>query len=170
MAFILEDGTGVIGANAYLSATAMRAYWTDVGTTFTQTDAQLEVAIIKATRYVETRNQGRWKGEREFPDTPQGLSWPRLYVLKLDAAHCEDYYTGVPAPLQSAVAEYAQRALSTTLLPDPTQDPFVTREKTKAGPIEEEVQRLPGFQLFPPIPAADILLRPLIFWGSYTIR
>jgi hypothetical protein len=170
MAFILEDGTGVIGANAYLSAAAMRAYWADVGTTFTQTDGQFEVAIVKATRYVETRYQGRWKGIKEFPDTPQGLSWPRLYVLKLDAAHCEDYYTGVPQPLQYAVAEYAQRALTTTLLPDPSQDPFVTRSKEKVGPLETEVERLPGFQLFTPIPTADILLRPLICSGSYTYR
>jgi hypothetical protein len=170
MAFILEDGTGVIGANAYISAAAMRSYWSDVGVTFTQTDPELEISIVKATRYVETRYQGRWKGQMEFPETPQGLSWPRLYVLKVDAATCEDYYEGVPPPLQTAIAEYAQRALTTTLLPDPTQDPFVTKERTKAGPIEEEVQRLPGFQVFTPLPMADMALRPLIFTGSYTIR
>lgn len=166
MAFIIEDGTGVAGANAYLSATQMRAYFTDVGVTFSQTDGQLEVAIVKSTRYVETRYQGRWKGQREFPDV-QALSWPRLYAPQVDVCA---YYEGVPAPLRDAVAEYARQALTTELLPVPTQDPFITMSKEKVGPLETEVQRLPGFQQFQPIPAADLLIRPLIFWGSYTIR
>jgi hypothetical protein len=170
MAFILEDGTGVVAANAYISATEMRAYWSDVGVTFTQTDSELQVAIIKATRYVELRNQTRWKGEREFPETPQGLSWPRLYVPVSDSPVCEDYYEGVPTPLKNAIAEYAQRAVSGTLLPDPTQDPFVTQSKVKAGPIETETRRLPGFQTFAPIPSAELWLKPLVYAGNYTMR
>lgn len=167
MAFVVEDGTGLINSNAYTSVAFMRAYFADVGTTFAQADGLLQVAIIKATRYVENRFGGRWLGQREFPEVPQALGWPRLYVMQPDS--CE-YYTGVPEPLQRAVSEYAARALTTELQPVPTASPFVTRTKKKAAAVEIEEQRLPGLQLFTAIPAADLQLRGLIFSGSYTYR
>lgn len=169
MAFVLEDGTGLVNANAYASVAFMRAHWAEVGITFAQADGLLEVAIIKATRYVENRYGTRWLGRREFPDTPQALSWPRLYVRQPDS--CSDY-TGVPLPLQRAVSEYAQRALlGTNLQPDASSSPFVTRKKVKAAAVETEEERLPGQAFtFVAIPAADVLLRDLISKGGYTYR
>lgn len=169
MAFVVEDGTGLVNANAYTSVAFMRAYWAEVGTTFAQADGLLEVALIKATRYVEARYDGRWLGIREFPDAPQALAWPRLYVRQPDS--CEDY-TGVPLPLQRAVAEYAQRALlGTNLQPDATVNPFITKTKKKVGPLETEEERLPGSAFtFVAIPAADAQLRGLVLVGTYCYR
>jgi DnaT-like ssDNA binding protein len=168
MAFVLEDGTGLINANAYTAVAFMRSYWTEVGTTFSQADGLLEVAIIKATRYVDNRFFDRWLGCREFPDAPQALAWPRLYVRQPDA--CIDY-TGVPLPLQRAVAEYAQRALTGTILqPDQTNDPFVTHTNKEVGPLKTEENRIPGTFVFKSIPAADLMLKPLLLVGSYVYR
>lgn len=73
MAIKIEDGTGVAGANAYISATDATAYlvdrgrkdensWDTAGTT-----AQ-NAAIISATDYIERRWGDRFLGRKEFQD------------------------------------------------------------------------------------------------------
>lgn len=184
MAFIVEDGTGLTNANAYISAANARTYWADVGVTFDNPDSvpsvalplTLQMAIIAATRYIELRFRYRFKGHREFPATTepvfagQALSWPRLCVYRPDD-YC-NLVTGVPIEIINATAEYMKRALSSEgLVSDPTAtDAFTTGEREKIGPLETEVQRLPGIIQFRPYPTADLLLVGLLNSGNYCVR
>lgn len=71
MALIIEDGTGVAGANGYTTATEVTAYlsernrveentWSDFNT------AEKEAAIISATDYIEQRFSERFLGRKQF--------------------------------------------------------------------------------------------------------
>ena len=81
-----------------------------------------------------------------------------------------------PVPLIHAVAEYAFRALSSSLIPDPASATEaggqIKRIRQKVGPIEEEkeyetgggqdgTQTIDGRPV-PVYPEADFLLRPLL--------
>jgi hypothetical protein len=154
MAFTLEDGTGLEDANAYISVAFADSYFADRGITeWTGTDTVKEQAIIRATDYIETRWGQSFLGEPEFPDTPQALSFPRLDI-------------GIPMALRRATAEYALRALATSLMPDPTVNPIgvVSGTREKVGPLETEVS-YSGLLTNPTLrayPAADRLLAPLL--------
>ena len=76
MALVTEDGTGVVGANSYLTVAELRAYATDRGLTLTETDSEVEAMLIKATDYLELKS---YIGVRASDD--QGLSWPRTDSL-----------------------------------------------------------------------------------------
>ena len=132
MAFTLEDGSGVNGANAYIATTFADTYHADRANTSwaSATTTDKETAIIKATDYIDTRFGRRFVGFRKLKD--QGLEWPRLDAFDLDGflLSGED---DVPRQIQKACAEYAIRALTlTNLLPDPSL-PFVDRNTTGSG-------------------------------------
>lgn len=103
----------------------------------------------------------------------QSLSWPRSYAYDERG----QLIVGIPDRLRQAVSEYAVRAISTALLPDPTTDPYagsLNRRKEKVGPIEEEVEYdsgTIGTRIYTPYPAADKILRPLLLGsGGGVIR
>ena len=90
MALIVEDGTGVAGANTYASITTVDAYHLARGnTSWTGTDAAKESAILRAMGYIEGL---AWQGEPlngpvgasgyqplqwpRYGVAPGGLSWP----------------------------------------------------------------------------------------------
>ena len=153
MAFTIEDGSGVPGANAYLVLADFRTHHTDRGNTahsdFTDTDAQ--AGIIRASEYVDKRFGVRFVGLRKTKG--QGLEWPRF-----DAFDRDGYLvTVVPFQIEKAVAEYALRALicgvlaPDPILPVPKQDLTdssgtrntdvitgeISKRKDKVGPLEE---------------------------------
>lgn len=99
----------------------------------------------------------------------QTLSWPRNYVYDESGTLIE----GVPNRLKQAVCEYAVRAVSENLLPDPTVDRSLQRRLEKVGPIEEEYEYVPGTAgkvMFRSYPAADKLLSPLLLGFGGVIR
>lgn len=102
----------------------------------------------------------------------QPLSFPRLYLEDSDGFRIN----GIPDLLKQAGAEYAVRAISANLLPDPVVDDTgraVVRKKERVGPIEEETEYAAGgvvTQLLRPYPAADRLLVPFLKSGSRVIR
>jgi DnaT-like ssDNA binding protein len=179
MAFLVEDGTGLAAANAYITATEGRAYWSEQGVVFTQSDsagagvASLQTAIVAATRYIETRFRARFKGEIQFPPASDGsfagqaLSFPRLCLYDVNGYPV----TGIPRLLKYATAEYMKRALTADLLPDPTQSGNLIMNREQVGPLETEQQFSPGsVQIIFPYPAADFLLDEFIYSGNYCIR
>lgn len=153
MAFTVETGTGVTNANAYIDVAYADAYFTDRGITAwtaALTPAK-QIAIIKATDYIETRWGRRFLGSGPLLDT-QGLSFPR-----------RDTFTGIPEGLKRATAEYAVRALTDELMPDPTTDAsggMIIGNRQKVGPIETEVtfSASAGVSALKPYPAADRLM------------
>lgn len=174
MAFTLEDGTGVAGANAYIDETFADGYFTDRGEAgWTGTTADKQAAIIKATDFIEVRWGDRFLGRKEFPDTPQGLSFPRVNLLDRDGY----WVKGIPDDLKKATAEYALRALTAELLPDPEHDGtgrMVIGKKEKVGPLGEETTYAQGSASggshLIPYPAADRLLSKYVMPSGRNYR
>lgn len=156
MAFIVEDGTVVANANAYVTVADFRAWHVDRGITAAGVDTGaygqllVEAAIIKATDYVDKRFAMKFKGWKRTRD--QSLEWPRINVFDKS-----DYWIDtntIPVLLKRAIFEYAFLALKyIVLLPNPAltfatrdDDGTVTtaqggaliRDRSKVGPIEEE--------------------------------
>lgn len=165
LTFTVEDGTGLAAANSYLSVNDLKDYWTLRGVALADTysDTVLQVALVKATDYVERRFL-KWRGQRY--STTQALSWPRVYAYDSDG----NLQSGVPVYMQNAIAEYAYRALTTVLMPDPTADTSGLQvTHTKIGPIEQDFQ--PGaVKVLKDYPAADRLLDKIINQGGGVIR
>ena len=162
MAFTVEDGTGVVAANSYAAVADADAYFAERGVTaWTGADSAKEFLLIRATDYIELRFAARFKGAKEFPAAPQGLSFPRTGI---------DGYEGVPVCLKRATFEYALRAIAGSLAPDVPLEANglqLVGKRTKVGPIETDLQYkqsgagsvVPAFR---PYPAADTHLRPLL--------
>jgi hypothetical protein len=171
MALVVEDGTGVVGANSYASAEDADAYFADrANTTWSAADdVTKSAALINATDYIEMKGTLLWKGQEEFPDAPQGLSFPRVnmgYGLP----------DGLPTGVVRATYEYAVRWINsggTGLVPDPAFDetgrlPTLTTERV--GPIIETNQwdetKGSSFVLIRPYPFADAMLQPYMRSGG----
>ncbi len=157
MAFVLENGSGTAGANAYIALQFFRDHHTDRANTahtdFTDTDAM--AGIIRASEYVDKRFGVRFVGLRKIKG--QGLEWPRLDAFDADG-YLLSGVDDLPRQLEKAVAEYSLRALicgvlaPDPILPVPKQNLTdssgtrpaqgdtgqVTRRKDKVGPLEEE--------------------------------
>lgn len=166
--FVVEDGTGLINANS-LAAVADADVYHALRNNATWTNADLgtkQTALVRATDYIELRWGARLKGVRQFPENPQNLSYPRLYI---------DSDGAVPLGVQKACAEYALRALSSPLVPDP---PAVTTARPvellreKVGPLETETRYSAGATLssWQSYPVPDGLMKPFIAGGSGLIR
>ncbi len=163
MAFTVEDGTGVVGANSYVDLAYAAAYFADRNVTaWAGTTSQLQGWLIDATDYVEGRFGDRFIGT---PNTEeQALHFP------VDSA------TSLPDKLKRAVCEYALRAKVSPLAPDPTVDSSgfsVVTIREKLGPLETEsaVRGSEGSRpmLFRPYPAADMLLKGLLIASSAVV-
>ena len=157
MAFTVEDGTGVTGANAYIAVSFFKTHHADRGNTayVDFTDPQIQSAIIRSSDYVDKRFGRRFVGVRQKKE--QGLEWPRLSAFDQDGFLLTSI-DEVPRQLQKAVAEYALRALICGVLapdplpPVPKQDLTdssgtrntdvvtgeIQRKRERVGPLEEE--------------------------------
>jgi hypothetical protein len=141
---IVEDGTGVPNAEAYISAADAGLYFAARGVTaWGELDTnQQEAALRQGCDYIESRY--RWQGERStaprygyaVPSStvPQALSWPRRGV-RVDGVSIAA--NAVPLAVQRANAELALKASAgEPLLSD--EHGQITRETI--GPITTEYQ------------------------------
>jgi hypothetical protein len=173
MAFTVEDGTGLAAANAYISVAAADTYFLDRSiTSWVGSTAQKQAAVIKATDYIEARWSSRFMGRKQYAETPQALSFPRVNIIDRNG----QYVTGIPEKLKRATAEYALRALGSELLPDPTiheSGLAIVAKREKVGPLEEETQfqaNVTNPTLMRPYPAADRLLEEYVTSGATNYR
>jgi len=181
MAFVVEDGTGLSTANSYLSRDDFKAYHKDRGTDVSAfSGAEMDDALVKSSDYMDRRYRGRFIGNKKNRDrsagttTPaQRLAWPRINAVDVSGAWID--MDSVPIEIEEACAEYAFRALSETLAPDPplsaTGAPVIL-SRTKVGPIETEVEYAEGGQTltFREYPEVDAILRGLIVAKGRTFR
>jgi hypothetical protein len=183
MTLVVEDGTGIAGADSYASLAGAAAYWAarpqdaNAARWTAATDPNREGALREATAYLDATWGALFPGSRKT--AAQGRLWPRVERTALDP---DDYDTiadllaaqaetdrplvgadglqlaALPAPIVGATIELAARALVARLAPDVDAQGWVKRQKV--GPIETEYGA-PG-----PIDGAygavDRLLRPVL--------
>lgn len=154
MGFAVQNNEGtVVGANAYITVQEFKDYHTDRGVDVSDFDDQgIESAIVRATDYLDQRFifvGGRRLGRE------QTTEWPRTNAWDRDRRYIND----IPPEVKEACAEYAIRALSQVLNPDPERDatgrPVHSKSQT-VGPISESVTfAYGGAYTMPAYPAAD---------------
>lgn len=133
--------------NSYADVEFANSYFADRNNAaWTGTDTAKQGALVQATDYI----QGRFS--RRFSDET------------LEA-------TSIPSDLQKATAEYALRALTGQLAPDPTVDASgvgVVKTRKKLGPLETEFQIVGSGRVstFRSYPAADLLIVGLLNTGG----
>lgn len=155
MPLIVQNDTGSeADANAYITVTYFKAYHDERGNDYSAAadDDAIEYAIIKATDYIDQRFNfvGRKRIGRE-----QTTQWPRTNAFDRDRY----YVTDLPHEIKEACAEYALRAITTVLNPDPERDEtgsLIQSKSETVGPITESVSFVSGSMfLMPKYPAAD---------------
>jgi len=163
MAFTVQDDTGlIVDANAYINVAFFDAYFTDLNNE-TAIDAEVadkQAAIIEATQYIDDRFTYKGCPLNSVADG-QNTQFPRsdLYDGRGDLVE------GLPLRLQQATAEYALRALSGALLPDPERadnggQVILQRDRVE-GAVETETRYAEGVNqgALRPFPKADRLLQ-----------
>ncbi len=117
MALVVEDGTGLAGANSYISESFADTYHDDRGNTkwAAESSANKQSAIIRATDYIDKRWGVWFRGIKS--SSTQALQWPRVNAFDNNGY----VWSGVPTLLERACVEYALRALiNNVLAPDPS--------------------------------------------------
>ena len=163
MPLTVEDGTGVYGADAYVSAQAVDTYWANrphspfsaswaAGST-----ANREGAIREATAYLDATYYLSYRGiSRRTED--QGLQWPRSDAYDDEMFDLPD----LPQQIRDATCELAVRALSEALSPDSDQQQSVKRLKEKVGAVETETEYQMGEGLERKFSFVERLLAPVL--------
>lgn len=126
MALIVENGTGLLDADAYISVAEFKTWCSNRGYRWEEAeDFQIDASVRLATGWIDTYN--RYKGSRL--KTEQTLEFPRAGLSDW-SGHT---ITGVPHRVKQACAELAYKGLSDTLYKDLERGGKVLSESV--GPI-----------------------------------
>ena len=112
MALTIEDGTGVAGANSYVTADDLRAYADSRGTALGTDDSTLEPYLIQAMDIIESY-RSRFQGVKT--DSDNALQFPRSGVF-IDGSEIGDAV--IPGELKNAQCQYALDAMTNDLMPN----------------------------------------------------
>lgn len=118
MAISVEDGTGVPGADSYISVDDAGLYCTARGLTFADgADADKEAALRRATAALDAMYRSRFPGSKANGRS-QSLEWPRTGAEDAEGEEISD--DEVPVEVLNAVCEMAVRELAEpgSMLPD----------------------------------------------------
>lgn len=156
MSFVVEDGTGIAGANSYTSVAFADAYFAERhNAAWTGDNNAKEGALVRATDYIDAKFGSRFLNDRKFDY--QILFFPRT-----------GYTIAIPVILQKACAEYALRALTANLFPDPVVDESgfaVVSKSDTVGPISTSrtySSAQSSASLTRSYPSADFYMRTLV--------
>jgi hypothetical protein len=150
MALTIEDGTGVAGANSYISVADAQDYADLRGLSVTITEALL----IKACDYLEAL-RGDYQGEKTSGDN--SLQWPRTGVTVDGFSIGTDE---IPDILISAQAQLACDAYSVDLMPRGTGREMI--ETTVEGAVSVKYAQSGDTAPQPDLTAARALIAPLL--------
>lgn len=134
MALIVEDGTGKVDSESYISvvdATTYHAARGNAAWAALASDTIREQVLRKATGYMEQAYRERWKMFRVT--ATQALSWPRAWVQLPDAPYGYGSWAAfvpnnvVPSEVKNACAELALLASVADL--NPPLERSTVREK-----------------------------------------
>lgn len=125
MALIVEDGTGTLQSESYVSVANADIYHVSFGNAdwAAATETEKEVALRQATVYIDTYY--KFNGEKRYYN--QRLMWPRYGYA--------DYEVFPEPNLVQACCELALRALSAPLFED-SEDQVILREVI--GPLRTD--------------------------------
>jgi hypothetical protein len=155
MPFTVETGAGVPDANTWTDDVFADNYFLERGiASWAGVLSVKQVALIKATDYIHSRFGARW-----IPVGEDGVETDKLYTFN----------GTIPILLKRAQCEYALRALTAPLAPDPVVDEngmtLVVTAKT-LGPLEKKFKVVGNGDSAAPLlrsyPAADMLLTTLL--------
>lgn len=135
MALVVEDGSGVEGAQSYLDVSGFKKYADARALVYTGTDPVIEAALIRATAWLDASYRSRWPGTRVY-GRDQRLAWPRSGVTDADD---EEIAEGeIPQEVLDAAAEAAVRELASpgSLAPDLERGGAIRR--VQAGSVSVE--------------------------------
>lgn len=168
MALTVEDGTGLAAADAYVSEADATVYiaayqpqgfasWT------TALPSAKEVAIRKATQYLDSRYASLWKGYRKTQE--QALDWPRIAVYSEGLVLSTEE---LPTLLVQATAELAVRFLVSGDLELDVDlgSSNIKRERAELGPLKEEIEYQGVKATQARQPKVDRMLQPLLLSGG----
>lgn len=133
---VVEDGTGVTGANGYVSLSDCADYCSARGLTFASSPSDAgEQAIIRATASLDAQYRGRFNGYKTSGRS-QNLEWPRTAAF--DAEGYDIASDEIPQEVINATCELAAREFdeANSTNPDIGKDAFTKR--MKAGSVEIE--------------------------------
>jgi len=140
--FIVEDGSGLSNANAFLLIVAADQITENYGASSDWSGADNTVkenAIREATRFINM--QYSWKGYRVY--TTQSLQWPR-YDVDDDEGNIVDFEI-VPEKVKEACAYLALKVVEGRVLLDDLENAAtVKRTKDVIGPLTEEIEYVKG--------------------------
>ena len=160
MALVVEDGTGVVGANSYVTVAELRAFATDRAISIPIEDELCIPLLIKATDYLDLKDYIGTKAT-----DGQGLSWPRKaegYYTVTDGVYS---YT-IPSILKTAQMMVAVEVQNGELLPAVRPGKY---KSTKVGSLSVVYATDAALSAATRIPAVDTILVPLLSSGGYRI-
>lgn len=160
MALIVENGTGLIDANSYITVAYADTYHSNRGNAAwaTLTTTVKEQLLIKSTDYIEQVYRLRWLGYRHTAE--QALSYPRDEVPRRDFTFLNQFsfYPNdeVPTEVKNACAELALKANAEALAPDIAR--IARREKVSVLEVEYDANS-PAYVIYR---AIDNLVAPFL--------
>jgi hypothetical protein len=158
--FIVEDGSGVEDANAYLEVDEATQFIENYGNSTdwsSATGAQKQNAIREATRYLDLHYS--WDGYKVYEGYI--LQWPRYEMYDEDGDYVDEDI--IPERIKQACAYLALKVIEgNTLIQDFSDESPVKKYKTVIGPITEEKEFTTGENPDKSYTIADMLVKPFL--------
>ena len=158
MALVIEDGSGVAGANSYIDVATARAFASARGLSLPVADADVEVLLIKAMDFIESF-RAEFQGLKTLAENP--LQWPRTGAT-LDGYGLTD--DTIPTILASAQAQLAADGNLQDLMPTGSGREVVM-EKVDVVAVQYADSGNANPQ--PVFTKAEALLKPLLKSGLF---
>ena len=119
---IVEDGTGLLNADSYVSTEYADSYFSARGVSewVALTTSKKEQLLIKATDFID--NIYQWYGKKEFET--QALRFPRVDIRDYEGAEIK----GIPTCLKQAVCDASLIAMSGDLFQTKNENGDVVSE------------------------------------------
>jgi len=142
MAFVVEDGTGLVDSNSYVAVQEYRDYYTDRGIDkSSETDAQIEGYLVRSTEFVDLV----FEFSEDTLTTTQALEFPRLI---------DEVDTLLPTRVVYATIIMGNN-LATVSDPYTDANKNIQSKKEKVGPIETDISYATGGDAKPSNPAVN---------------
>jgi len=155
MALIVEDGSGVPGANSYIDVSEARAYADARGLSLPSDDQAVERLLVSAMDYLEAR-RAEYKGTKANPANP--LQWPRAGV-EIDGVPFPS--DAIPIELKWAQAQLAvEQAAGRDLMPTSTGKEVIS-ERVE-GAVERKYNPSGDPNAQPIFTKVEAFLKPLL--------